>query len=77
MGDGEADPRLATPCESDPVALVVRVALELEVVEEHEDIGLGDQSEEPLPGQEGRLHQRDPRALHVSPSALRPSDREV
>ncbi|MDQ1386312.1 MAG: hypothetical protein QOG65_3691 [Actinomycetota bacterium] len=77
MGDGQADPRFRAVGEPDPVALVERMPLELEVVEHHEDFGGRHHAEVALPGEEGGLHQCDPRAVHVTPSAAKSVDREV
>ena len=65
VGDRDGDPGLGAVGEPEPVALVERVALELEVVEEHEDVGGRDQREEPLPGQERGLHQGHGRCAAV------------
>ncbi len=77
VADGQAHPRFRPVGEPDPVALLERMALELEVVEQDEDVGGRHQAEVALPGQEGGLHECDPGAVHVTPSAAKSVDREV
>ncbi len=77
VGDRDADPGLGAVGGPDAVALLERVALELEVVEQDEHVGGRDQPEIALPGPKSGLHQCDPRAVHVSPSAAESVDREV
>jgi len=47
---------LKLPADHDPVSVLPRLVLELQIIQQHEDVGLVEEIEVAEPGQEGRLH---------------------